>query len=87
MNYFMGLVLAIGLAVPIAVVGAGIGEGLAVAAAIEGTARQPELQSKLLFLLILGLAFIDTLVIFAMVFVFILMGRLPTTDVIMKLIH
>jgi len=56
---------AIGMAV--AAAGCGIGQGLGLKAACEGTARNPEAGGKLTVTLILGLAFIESLAIYALV--------------------
>lgn len=56
---------AIGMA--IAAAGCGIGQGLGLKAACEGTARNPEAGGKLMVTLILGLAFIESLAIYALV--------------------
>lgn len=60
--------LAIGTAVGIGLAagGCGIGQGLAVKAACEGTARNPEASGKISQSLILGLAFIESLCIYAL---------------------
>jgi F-type H+-transporting ATPase subunit c len=88
MIYFGLLALGLGLGLPIAVIGAGLGEGHAAAAAIEGMARQPEAMGRLQTAMILALAFIESLVIFAFVFLFLLKGSLPTSmDQILKLVQ
>lgn len=56
---------AIGMA--IAAAGCGIGQGMGLKAACEGTARNPEAGGKLMVTLILGLAFIESLAIYALV--------------------
>jgi F-type H+-transporting ATPase subunit c len=56
---------AIGMA--IAAAGCGIAQGLGLKAACEGTARNPEAGGKLMVTLILGLAFIESLAIYALV--------------------
>ena len=56
---------AIGMA--IAATGCGIGQGMGLKAACEGTARNPEAGGKLMVTLILGLAFIESLAIYALV--------------------
>ncbi|HBE94563.1 MAG TPA: F0F1 ATP synthase subunit C [Desulfovibrio sp.] len=45
----------------------GIGQGLGLKAACEGTARNPEAGGKIQVMLILGLAFIESLAIYALV--------------------
>ncbi len=59
------LAAAIGMA--IAAAGCGIGQGLGLKAACEGIARNPEASDKLTVTLILGLAFIESLAIYALV--------------------
>jgi len=56
---------AIGMA--IAAAGCGIGQGLGLKAACEGTARNPEAAGKIQVMLILGLAFVESLAIYALV--------------------
>ena len=72
----LGLGVAIGL--PIAVIGAGIGQGLAAAAALQGVARQPEMAGKIQTMMIVALALIESLVIYALLMFFMLQGKLPT---------
>lgn len=59
-------VLGFGLAAGLA----GIGQGLVGSRAAEGAARNPGASSKIQTLMILGLAFIESLVIFALVIFF-----------------
>jgi F-type H+-transporting ATPase subunit c len=75
----LGLGVAIGL--PIAVIGAGIGQGKAAAAALEGIARQPEMASKIQTVMIIALALIESLVIYALLMFFMLQGKLPAISV------
>ncbi|MFW5920404.1 MAG: ATP synthase F0 subunit C [Polyangiales bacterium] len=62
--------LAAGLAIGIAAAGGGIGQGRASAAALEGIARNPNASGKILVPMILGLALIESLVIYALVIAF-----------------
>ena len=77
MIYFGLLALGLGIGLPIAVIGAGMGQGRAAAAALEGMARQPEAMGKIQTGMILALAFIESLLIFTFVFLFLLKGALP----------
>lgn len=77
MLYATALALACGLGVPIAVIGAGLGQGKAAAAALEGVARQPDAVGDIRFLLILSLALIESLAIYALLIFFMLYGKLP----------
>lgn len=86
MLYFALLGLAVAMAVPLAAIGGALAQGKAAAAALEGMARQPELQSKLQTAMLLGLAFVESLVIFSFLSLLILMGRLPATDAVLEAI-
>lgn len=77
MIYFGLLALGLGLGLPIAVIGGGIGQGRAAAAALEGMARQPEAMGRIQTGMILALAFIESLVIFCFVFLFLMKSSLP----------
>lgn len=55
----IGMAIAAGLC--------GLGQGMGLKAACEGTARNPEAGGKLTVTLILGLAFIESLAIYALV--------------------
>ena len=86
MVYWACLALAVGLGLPIAVIGAGLGQGRAIAAALEGMARQPEASGTIQTAMIIGLALIESLVIYALLMFFILQGKLPGVDVVEALI-
>lgn len=86
MGYLIALVLAVGFGLPIAVIGAGLGQGKAAASALEGIARQPEASGKIQTAMIIGLALIESLVIYALVIALLLLVKLPKTDAIMQLI-
>lgn len=59
------IALAAGIAISLAVLGGTLGQGKAVAAALDGVARNPAAQAKILIPMILGLAFIESLVVLA----------------------
>lgn len=65
-----GRALAAGLGIGIAAFGCGMGQGRASAAALEGIARNPNASGKILVPLILGLALIESLAIYALVIAF-----------------
>ena len=60
------LALAIGFGMAIAVFGGAFGQGKAIAASVEATARQPEAGGRIFLAMILGLGFIESLVLFAL---------------------
>jgi F-type H+-transporting ATPase subunit c len=64
-----------GIAIGFAVLGAGMGQGRAVAAALEGISRNPGATPRILGPMILGLALIESLVLFAFVIAFFLQGK------------
>lgn len=68
----IGMALAIGLAA----LGGGLGQGKAAAAALEGICRNPSASQKVFTPMLLGLAFIESLVIFALVIAFMLNGSM-----------
>ena len=84
MLYFMALALTLGLGVPLAVLGAATGQGKAAAAALDSMARQPEMSGKLQTVMILSLAFIESLVIFALLVFFLMNANLPDKTEMMK---
>lgn len=86
MIYFALLALALGIGVPIAAIGGALGQGRAAAAGLEGMARQPDLQPKLQTAMLLGLAFVESLVIFSFLVLLLLMGRLPSTEAMLELL-
>ena len=71
-----GLALGAGLAVSLAALGGGIGQGIAVNAALEGIARNPNASDKIFTPMIVGLALIESLVIYGLVIAFILQGKI-----------
>ncbi len=86
MSYLTALVLAVGFGVPLAALTASLAQARVGAAALEGMARQPEAAARLQFAMILGLAFIESLVIYALLIFFVLMLKLPNTaDVLGKI--
>ena len=85
MTYFMALALAVGFGVPVAVLSAAMGQGKAASAALEGMARQPELVGQLQTAMILAFAFIESLVIFALLVFFLLQGKLPDTNKVLDM--
>jgi F-type H+-transporting ATPase subunit c len=71
-NNSVGLkAIAAGIGFAIAVVGGALGQARIGAAACEGAARNPGAAAKIQTMMILGLALIESLVLFALVIVFI----------------
>ena len=76
MDYKTALAIALPLTVSIAAIGAAFGLGKAVSSAMEATARQPEAATKILINMATGCAFIEALAIYALVFAFVLAGKI-----------
>ena len=70
------IALAAGLGIGIAAFGGGMGQGRAAAAALDGIARNPGASGKIMTPMILGLALIESLVIYALVISFMLLGKI-----------
>jgi F-type H+-transporting ATPase subunit c len=77
MLYLAALAIAVGFGTALAAFGCGLGQGNAVRGALEGIARQPEAGGRILTTMIIGLALIESLTIYALVLGFQLMSRLP----------
>ena len=61
------IALAAGLGIGVAALGGGIGQGRAAAAALDGIARNPGAAGQIRGPMILGLALIESLVIYALI--------------------
>lgn len=72
----MAVPIGAGLAIGLAAFGGALGQGRAAAAALEGIARNPHAAGKIFTPFILGLALIESLVIYALVVSIMLMGNL-----------
>ena len=59
--------LAAGIAIGLAALGGAIGMGMGIAKSVEGIARQPEAEGKIRTTLMLGLVFVETAIIYALV--------------------
>jgi len=70
------IALAAGLAIGIAAFGAGLGQGRAVAAAMESIGRNPNAADRIQTPMIIGIAFMEALAIYALVISFFLQGKI-----------
>ena len=73
MMYLSILALAAGLGVPIAAFGAALGQGKIGAAALEGIARQPDATGRIQTAMIIALALVESLAIYALLIALILL--------------
>lgn len=69
----VAVMIGAGLGIGIAAHGTGQGMGNAIAAACEGTARNPEASGKLTTTMLIGLALIESLCIYALVIALIML--------------
>ncbi|MGC9108655.1 MAG: ATP synthase F0 subunit C [Caldimicrobium sp.] len=74
---YSAIILATGIGVGLGALGCGIGIGQATAGACQGIARNPELAGKLTVTMILGIALVETQVIYALVIALILLYANP----------
>ncbi len=70
------IAIAAGFGIAIAAFGGALGQGRAAAATLEGIARNPGAAGKMFVPMILALALIESLVIYALVIAFTLVGKL-----------
>src|SRR5262245_38787571 len=69
--------LGAGLAIALAALGGSLGQGKAAAAALEGISRNPGAAPRIQTPMILGLALIESLVLFAFAVSFLLYSKIP----------
>lgn len=62
-----GKAMAAGIAIGLAAAGGAVGMGLAIAKSVDGISRQPEAEGKIRTTLMLGLVFVETAIIYALV--------------------
>jgi len=67
--------LGAGIAIGLAALGTGIGMGFLTGKAVEGVARQPEAGPFIQRVMILAIAFIEALALYALVIAFMLSGK------------
>ncbi len=69
------IALGAGVAIGMAALGGALGQGRAASSALEGIARNPSASGKIFTPMIIGLALIESLVIYALVIAFMLQGK------------
>jgi F-type H+-transporting ATPase subunit c len=86
LKFFIACVTAAGFGIAIAAFGCGIGQGLGLKAAVEGIARNPEASGKVTVTMLIGLAMIESLCIYALVISLILIYATPMAETVTKLL-
>lgn len=77
LSFYAYVELACAIGIGIAAAGTGVGMGLGVGRAAEGVARNPETMGKVMTIMIVGLALIESLAIYTLVIIFILLFANP----------
>ncbi len=72
LDYFKAIGVAAAIGIAIAAFGGALSQGKSVSSAVEGIARNPGASGKITITMVVGLAFIESLVIYALVVVLIL---------------
>ncbi len=75
-GHFAGYAIAAAIAIALPALGGALGQGRAAAAALEGIARNPGASGKIFVPMILGMALIESLVLFGLIMAFILSGKI-----------
>ena len=83
---FFGIAIACGSGIGLAALGTGVGMGNAINGALQGTARNPEAGGKIMTTMIIGLALIESLCIYALVICFIMVFKIPDMGKLFDLI-
>jgi F-type H+-transporting ATPase subunit c len=87
LEVFIACATAAGFGIGIAAFGCGIGQGLGLRGAVEGIARNPEASGKVTVTMLIGLAMIESLCIYALVIALMLLGNIPGSDVLIPLLQ
>jgi F-type H+-transporting ATPase subunit c len=74
---FFGIAIASGFGIGLAALGTGVGMGIGINGALQGTARNPEASGKIMTTMIIGLALIESLCIYALLICFIMVFKIP----------
>jgi len=76
--------VAVIIGISIGVLGPAIAMGLAISRAMDALARQPEAERSIMRTLFIGLAMIESLAIYVLVIVLIIMFRNPLLEYLLK---
>jgi len=82
LNFFLYSAIAAGFGIAIAAFGCGLGQGMAIKSSVEGVARNPEASGKVTVTMLIGLALIESLCIYALVVALILIFANPVAPLI-----
>jgi len=82
--FILGSTVAALIGIALGVLGPAIAMGRAISSALEAMARQPELERSIMRTLFIGLAMIESLAIYVLVVVLIVLFRNPLLEYILK---
>jgi len=85
MQFFAWCMIAAGFGMAIGSFGTGLGQGLAIKSAVEGVARNPGASGKIMTIMLIGLAMIESLAIYVFVVAMIILFANPFTQQVMQL--
>ena len=74
---YFGIAIACGFGIGVAALGTGLGMGNAINGALQGTARNPEAGGKIMTTMIIGLALIESLCIYALLICLLMVFKIP----------
>ena len=86
LQFFIACATAAGFGIAIAAIGCGIGQGIGLKSAVEGIARNPDASGKITVTMLIGLAMIESLCIYALVVALMLLMKLPELSVLTGLL-
>jgi F-type H+-transporting ATPase subunit c len=86
MEFFAWCVIAAGIGMGLGSFGTGIGQGLAIQKAVEGVARNPGASGKIMTIMLIGLAMIESLAIYVFVVAMIILFANPFTETVVQML-
>ena len=86
MEFFAWCMIAAGFGMAIGSFGTGLGQGLAIKSAVEGVARNPGASGKIMTIMLIGLAMIESLAIYVFVVAMIILFANPFTETVVQML-
>ena len=86
MEFFAWCMIAAGFGMAIGSFGTGLGQGLAIKSAVEGVARNPGASGKIMTIMLIGLAMIESLAIYVFVVAMIILFANPFTATVVEML-
>jgi len=81
---FVAIALSTGFGIGIAAIGTSFAMGNAISAGLQGIARNPEAGGKIMTTMIIGLALIESLCIYALLISLLMVFKIPTLEAVIK---